>query len=154
MNLWKSKSFWRWVVLAAIGATTLVIWYLSTLSSGRSSQQSDQFVAPLVIATKTGGDFFDMVFVFVRKMAHFIEFFGLGLLWGAYGKLRPRPLPLMWLYGLLVGVLDEAVQYFTPGRSPGFWDVVLDYCGYFCGFALVFATVEWYLRRKKRKLQK
>ena len=153
-KLWESRAFWRWVVLAAIGVTTGIIWYLSLIPAGQSSQQSDRLVAPVVTVTKMGGDFFDYLFVFVRKMAHFIEFFGLGFLWAVYGKLRYRPLPLMWLYGLWVGIADELLQGFAPGRAPGFWDVVLDYCGYFCGFALVFAAVDWYLRRKKRKLGK
>lgn len=147
----KTKRVWRWLLLAAIGVTTLFIWYLSLRPAGFSSQQSDQLALPLASATGAKGDFFDQLFVLVRKMAHFAEFFGLGLLWALYGKARPRPLPFMWLYGLAVGVIDEALQYITPGRAPGFWDVVLDYCGYFCGFALVFAVADWRIRRKLRQ---
>jgi len=151
---WKNRQFWRFVVLALIGVTTAVIWRLSLVPAGESSRQSEQIVVPVVAATQQGGDFFDYLFIFVRKMAHFIEFFGLGLLWGLYNKLRPRPLPFVWLYGLGVGVLDELLQGLAPGRAPGMMDVVLDYCGYFCGFALVFAAADWYWRRKKRKQRK
>lgn len=154
MNVWKSRSLWRWLLLAAIGVTTGVIWYLSLRPGVSSAQQSDKLALPLVQAATAGGTLFDRLFVFVRKMAHFIEFFGLGFLWALYNKVRPRPLPFVWLYGLLVAVLDEALQFVAPGRAPGFWDVVLDYCGYFCGFALVFAAADWLARRKMRKLQK
>ena len=58
------------------------------------------------------------------------------------------------LYGLLVALADEALQGITPGRAPGLMDVVLDYCGYFCGFALVFSVADWLLRRKIRKQRK
>lgn len=152
MQIQKRPRLWRGLLLGAIGVTTGVIFYLSLLPAGVSSQQSDQMALPLINATGAGGDFFDQLFVFVRKMAHFAEFFGLGLLWGLYGRLRY--LRGMWLYGLLVGVADEMLQYFTPGRAPGFWDVALDYCGYFCGFALVFALADWRKRRKTRRLKK
>ena len=154
MKLRNNKSLCRWLLLAAIGVTTLFIWYLSLRPAGASSQQSDKLTLPLAGATGATGDFFDQLFIFVRKMAHFMEFFGLGLLWGLYDKVRPRRLPFAWLYGLPVGVIDEAIQYITPGRAPGFWDVALDYCGYFCGFALVFSVANWCGRRKNRKLQK
>ena len=143
-----NRKHWRWIVLALIGVTTGVIWYLSLIPAGSSTQQSDKLTVPLVSATGAKGDFFDQLFIFVRKMAHFAEFFGLGLLWGVYGRLRWHR--WMWLYGLVVAVADEAIQYFVPGRAPGFWDVALDYCGYFCGFALVFSVADWWIRRKKR----
>ena len=151
-NLWKNKKMWRWVLLAAIGVTTLIIWGLSLRPAGMSSQQSDKLAVPLINATEAKGDFFDQLFVFVRKMAHFIEFFGLGLLWGLYR--RQRPVRGVLCYGLLVAVIDEALQYITPGRAPGLWDVALDYCGYFCGFALVFAVADWCARRKLRQQKK
>ena len=151
-QLWKNKTFWRWALLAAIGVTTLVIWALSLRSASASSQQSDKLTVPLVTATEASGDFFDRLFIFVRKMAHFLEFFGLGLLWGLYRC--QRPVRGVLFYGLLVAVVDEILQYFTPGRSPGFWDVVLDYCGYFCGLALVFAVADWLKRRKLRQPKK
>lgn len=148
----QKKKLWRWLLLAAIGVTTGVIWYLSLIPAGASAQQSDKMMLPLAAATKAGGDFFAQLFVFVRKMAHFVEFFGLGLLWGLYA--RQRWLPYMWLYGLPVGILDELLQAITPGRAPGFWDVVLDYCGYFCGFALVCSVTQWWICRKKRRRTK
>lgn len=151
MSVWNKRVRWRWLLLAVIGGTTLFIWYLSLRPAGASSQQSDKLTLPLAGATGATGDLFDQLFIFVRKMAHFIEFFGLGLLWALYSKVRPRPLPFAWLYGLAVGVIDEAIQFITPGRAPGFWDVALDYCGYFCGFALVFSVAGWLARRKIRK---
>ena len=154
MKLWKSRGLWRWLLLAAVGVTTAVIWYLSLRPGQTSVQQSDQMTLPLIQATTAGGDVFDMLIVFVRKMAHFIEFFGLGFLWALYSRVRPRPLPFAWLYGLLVALADEALQGITPGRAPGLMDVVLDYCGYFCGFALVFSVADWLLRRKIRKQRK
>ena len=154
MKWWSNRRLWRWLLLAAIGVTTLIIWALSLRTAGVSGEQSDKLTLPLVSVTGASGDWFDQLFIFVRKMAHFIEFFGLGLLWGLYSRVRPRRLPFAWLYGLPVGMVDEVIQHFVPGRAPGVWDVALDYCGYFCGFALVFSVADWLIRRKMRKLAK
>ena len=76
----------------------------------------------------------------VRKTAHFVEYFILGVLL-AGGILRPeggrvrfRPEGLRaWAYGTVYAVSDELHQLFVPGRAcmPG--DVLLDSAGVLTG---------------------
>ncbi len=145
----KRKNLYKCILWVLITLTVGVIWSLSLRSAYASSQQSNVVALPVISTTGAAGDWFDILLYMVRKMAHFAEFWWLGLLWGLYGRLRWYP--LMWTYGLAVAVIDELLQYFAPGRAPGFWDVVIDYCGFFCGFALVMAVVEYLRRKKERK---
>ena len=146
------KDVGRWLLPALIGLTTLGIWGLSLRSAGDSSAQSNALALPLAGAAEAKGEWLSILMMIVRKLAHFGEFAVLGLLWSLYGQ--RRPLRLAWLYGLPVAVIDELLQYLAPGRAPGFWDAALDYCGYFCGFALVLAVLEWRRNRKNRKVEK
>ena len=146
------KQRGRWILLTLIGLTTLTIWGLSLRSAGDSSTQSNALALPLAGAAEAKGEWLSIIMMIVRKLAHFSECAVLGLWWGLYAQ--RRPLKLAWLYGLPVAVIDELLQYFAPGRAPGFWDAALDYCGYFCGFALVMAAAEWRRNRKNRKVGK
>ena len=146
------KTVWLWILPTLIGLTTLTIWGLSLRSAGASSDQSNALALPLAGAADAKGEWLSIIMTIVRKLAHFGEFAVLGLLWGIY-SLR-RPLKWAWLYGLPVAITDELLQYLSPGRAPGFGDVALDYCGYFCGFALVMAVLEWRQNRKNRKVRK
>ncbi len=73
----------------------------------------------------------------LRKIAHFTEFMTLGMLlgWGL-GMLRKKP-----FFGILPGcfaaVIDETIQSFIPGRSPGLADVLLDTAGATAGIFLL-----------------
>lgn len=73
--------------------------------------------------------------IWIRKSAHFLEFFVLGaLLFGAFAFLRPRVQTLAALgSGAVFAALDEWHQFFVPGRSAQFSDVVLDTAGVLVG---------------------
>ncbi len=145
----KNQKRWQVILLVLIGAATALIWSQSLKSAGQSSMNSNAIALPMAGNEGVSGDVFDILLMLVRKLAHFFEFAVLGVLWGLYSRLRPGK--FAWLYGLPVALVDEGLQYFAPGRAPGLWDVVLDYAGYFCGFALVFSIAGWLLRRKSRK---
>jgi VanZ family protein len=78
---------------------------------------------------------------FVRKAAHFTEFFILGFLFAGL-TLCVRYRRGFWHNGLLlfaalaVAVTDEFIQSFT-GRGPSVRDVVLDFSGALTGLLLV-----------------
>ena len=75
---------------------------------------------------------------FVRKLAHFTEFFVLGLLLGGCCGLLWRPvlrLPLLGCVG--IAALDELVQRFYEGRSGELRDVLLDSLGALCALLLL-----------------
>lgn len=87
----------------------------------------------------------------VRKIAHFSEFAILGAL-------------LRWLFAMLIAnkalrfflplgcgiaaaVVDEFIQWFTPGRVCSFWDMCIDWSGVITGVG--FFALLCTLRKKK-----
>ncbi len=89
----------------------------------------------------------------VRKAAHFTEFAALGFcvtgLLSARcrsGKLPPTVLSL--LFCLLVAAADETIQVFSEGRGAMLRDVLLDFSGALCGFA-VMLLLQQMIRKKQ-----
>ena len=87
----------------------------------------------------------------VRKGAHFAEYALLGaallghvLTWRAKRGLG-RPRALAWGLGTAYAASDELHQFFVPGRSGEFLDVLLDSAGVAVGVALL-----WLLLRKRK----
>ena len=84
----------------------------------------------------------------LRKFAHFVEFGALGLLLGwLFGMLGKRP---VWPFtlGVAAACLDETIQFFVPGRSPGVPDVCIDSCGAAFGMLLLYLGHSYF--KKKR----
>ena len=88
--------------------------------------------------------------LYIRKAAHFTEFFALGVslrLWfAALGKPRRALLPA-WLLVTLYAATDELHQMFVDGRGPALLDVGIDSLGALCGAALVALCI---VHRRKR----
>ena len=87
-------------------------------------------------------------FGFTDKIAHFIEYFILGLLTAyAISEFVKKP---WWIFlisaslAALYGVLDEFHQLLIPGRSMEGWDMAAD----FLGSILASALYVRYLQRK------
>lgn len=89
----------------------------------------------------------------VRKCAHFTEygilgFLGSGLLstWD-YPKHPCRiRIGTAWIFSVLYAVSDELHQYFSDGRSPRIFDVMVDACGAAAGIG-VFFLLAWLVTR-------
>lgn len=77
---------------------------------------------------------------YVRKAGHFCEYFMLAIL--AFNAVRTtfaHPLASAAIFGgiwYLVPNIDETIQRYVPGRAGMTSDVLLDMCGFACGFAL------------------
>ncbi len=77
---------------------------------------------------------------YVRKAGHFSEYFVLAIL--AFNAVRTtfaHPLASAAIFGgiwYFVPNIDETIQRYVPGRAGMTSDVVLDMCGFACGFAL------------------
>ena len=87
----------------------------------------------------------------VRKGAHFAEYALLGaallghvLAWRSKRGLG-RPRAMAWGLGTAYAASDELHQFFVPGRSGEFLDVLLDSAGVAVGVALL-----WLLLRKRK----
>lgn len=74
---------------------------------------------------------FDIFHVFIRKLAHFIEYAGLGFFAGfSFDKEKRKTAILLCI---LVACCDETIQLFVEGRSGQISDVLLDSFGSLVG---------------------
>lgn len=89
----------------------------------------------------------------VRKLAHFCEYALLGVHLAfapALLSIKARlSYAIAFLFGGVIALLDEGVQYFVPGRVSAITDVLIDYAGYLT--ALLFVFFMCYLFAKYRK---
>ncbi len=91
----------------------------------------------------------DLVHTIIRKTAHFCEFFLLGVFSFQASRYLFEKMLIKWpalLYGALVAVADECIQFCTgAGRAMRVADMILDTCG------VVTAVVMMALLTKKHK---
>lgn len=145
------------IILAFLIAGTLAfIWGNSVATKEKSEEVSSgvyEAVSP-VFDTVVGED--KVTEKDFRKMAHFSEFFVLGLeiellifvLKGLDIKWFLISLP----FGLLVGGIDEIIQIFSE-RGAAVTDVLIDFSGCLLAF-LIFAVAFLIGRGKKKKTKK
>lgn len=92
-------------------------------------------------------------FVFpVRKSAHFIIYFILGILvislFLEYRDLCFNTILLVGIFCFLYACSDEIHQIFVTGRSASIFDVFIDMCGSICGCLIYFFIVNIISRRR------
>lgn len=91
---------------------------------------------------------------FVRKCAHFVEFFALGTLLfftvKSYIQSVDKRLFFAPLVGFVVACIDEFIQLFSQGRSAQISDVMLDFSGV-CTAVLIFICIHKLHKFKKDK---
>ena len=97
--------------------------------------------------------------LFVRKAAHFSEFFILGLLSTLYLNTFERlknfsKVILAFLFCALYALSDELHQYFIPGRACRIFDVLIDSCGAFAAIiiVLIFSRLGGRVKMRKKDL--
>ena len=96
---------------------------------------------------------------FIRKAAHFSEYFAIGglLMSCAYGfdRLRPQRFGVRVLFaGMLTALIDETIQLFSEGRAGMIADVWIDMGGVVCGAALMLGFYTLLRRRRAKKKRK
>ena len=120
-----------------------VIFYLSHQPAAVSSNLSSDITEFIINAVEdvfpdTGIDIRDLNHI-VRKNAHFIAYFILGILMvNAFkGSVLPRRRSVIWalVFSVLYAMSDEFHQLFIPGRSGEVRDVFIDSTGAFFGIA-------------------
>lgn len=106
--------------------------------------------------TKAQSSFLDVSVDYIRKAAHAVEFFILGIELTVFSfilrkKLKPQSLWNILSSALAIAVIDESIQILS-GRGPKVQDVLLDFCGAVCAAAVVilfyFFVIAIYRRRK------
>lgn len=134
-----------WLLLVVV--LTVVIFVNSSLpatESGKLSGFVAQFVAQLsqLLDIELKGD----VEHTIRKLAHFLEFACLGLLWcktfASFRVSNRTSTGYILLLCLLTAVTDEYIQLFSLGREGKVMDVLLDFSGAACAW-LWYRIVQW-----------
>lgn len=128
----------------------LFIFYNSLQNGEESSDTSATVLSFLNDFLEKMGTSFRFEGYFIRKLAHFIEFFALGffimLTFEAFTGKTIRGLGYPLFLCLLVPVLDEYIQIFSEGRTSLVTDVLLDFSGAFSG--IIFAIILLFIKRK------
>jgi VanZ family protein len=91
----------------------------------------------------------------VRKCAHFLEFTGLGLLFGIalFAQIEEPKTPLAIILTSVYAVTDEIHQIFVEGRACRFIDWVIDTAGGALG-AIAFLIILLLIRKTAGKNKK
>jgi len=89
---------------------------------------------------------FQLFHTLIRKFAHFSEYALLGILVSTVSshtiqERKQKMVIILWM--ILVPILDEGIQYFTPGRSAELRDCFIDMCGYSFGFLITYLIKKW-----------
>ncbi len=134
------------VLLAFTLLITAFIFSQSALSAVDSSQESGSLLEVLMKLAACVHLPIELTEHMIRKMAHFIEFmvYGVFLSWTVHEKdkgFRGNIWKILFLL-LIVPLIDETIQYSSPGRSAEVRDVLLDYSGALTGFAVNAAAVK------------
>lgn len=116
----------------------LLIIFSFSLQAGSESDLQSGFVVKMVISLfeffhlPTSG--YPLAF-YVRKVAHFTEYFvfGLSLVFSAKELKNPK---LLYL-GFLIPIIDEGIQAFVPNRVPSMIDMGIDALGLVCGILFI-----------------
>lgn len=114
----------------------LFIFSFSMQSGEESSQVSGGIVSWLIkLLFPQGFAYVEQLEFLIRRLAHFAEYFVLGVL--VLQTLKQTKCPRQVVVGFLICVVvascDETIQLFSGGRSGRLADVVLDSVGAWCG---------------------
>ena len=135
------RDFWKWALIVATLLWCVYIFSNSLQSAELSSAKSQGVVQAIEETVQKVDPDFEISHRFVRKAAHFYEFFVLGiLLWitaWVFSKSWQRS-ELTLLTGLLVAMLDETLQLFSKGRECAVADVWLDFSAVVASHILLF----------------
>ncbi len=160
------------VMMAGMRKRTVILWALTivytflifsnSLQNGTSSGNLSEKVTFFLLKYVHAAGFsisFDLFHHYVRKLAHFSEYFLLAVLVLTAVHLtmkQKKYIPLLSFW-LLVPCMDETIQHFIPGRYGSFHDVRIDMAGYLTGLLftrmliLVIQDIHKHLKQKERR---
>lgn len=136
----KKTLKWKIISLSLTIVTIAFIFFQSTRSANVSSEISHGALQLIEQICENIGLKNVMSHHFIRKAAHFSEYFVLGILLTA----TTRAFFINWrshlfqplFFGLLTAVVDETIQLFAEGRASQVTDVLLDFSGIVTGILL------------------
>ena len=141
----------RWIFWCSVAAAVFLLCFIygNSLQNGEESRQTSDAVVEVVKPIVDPRDEIeDETFsTIIRKLAHFTEFFWLGMaICGvmlsarAYPRLASVRASEALLFLLLCAVADEFLQSFT-GRTSSVRDVLIDFGGALSGLLITYLAV-------------
>lgn len=140
----KFKNTIRYLPLAFIIS---FIWIQSMIPGEESTVESEfikNIVTPILEIIVGKGN---VTLHLVRKLAHFTEYFILGVI-SVITINNKKKIVLSSVLGLIVAIVDETIQLFTPGRSGMIKDVILDFSG--VAFSILIMTLVIFICHKEK----
>lgn len=134
------KKFSKILLILLIIFTVASIFIQSTKSKEESKSDSDkvgEIIEEIIPPETPAGDY---VQTNLRKIAHFIEFFLLGIevaLFVSLFHFSKIFVPCSLLFGLLVAAVDETIQIFSK-RGPSVRDVMIDFSGFLVSTLIIY----------------
>ena len=136
MKFWKHqmsrKKLQKFLAWLALLVWMGVIFYFSHQSGDTSMQLSDGILDSFKSLFQNFLNYHTLSYI-VRKIAHFTEYFILGLLIyhlvKQYRVISKTEIIWMILFCLIYAMSDEFHQVFIGGRSPKVFDVIIDSLG-------------------------
>lgn len=152
-------------VLSCISTVAIMalIFFFSAQTASVSSSTSGGLTKKIaeilsrIFQTVDFDEIYYYIHVFIRKTAHFVLFFSLGLS-GAISihrlfEMSGKNLFISdGLFCLFYAITDEVHQLFVPGRAFMFRDIFIDFAGSICGCLIYLLLYKIYLRRQKNAL--
>jgi VanZ family protein len=134
------------VISILIALNIIFILYQAQLDGSQSSDASSQVVdiAEDVLEVVNIEVERDILHTFIRELAHVFQYFTLGILF----LIRFLHKKYLLYLGGIVMVIDETIQYFTPGRAFELKDLGLDTIGFSLGI-LVVSTLLFMIKGRK-----
>lgn len=129
------KKKWIWILVILY----ILFIFSNSLQNGNSSGNlSAEITRTVMQFIQNKGILipFDLLHHFIRKLAHFSEYWILGVLTVTalhHGPLLKNHFLNFMIFLILPPSMDEGIQHFVPGRYGCFSDVCIDMSGFLCG---------------------
>lgn len=120
----------------------IVIFIMSSFTASESSGQSN-FIVELIVSIFKFNNI-ELISLIVRKLAHFIEYFILGLLVFNMIRYYDKSIYIAIMICVLYAISDEIHQLFVVGRSCQIIDMMIDSIGSFSGIILFKLLIKKY----------
>lgn len=127
--------------------------FLQSIQTGEVSGNTSGRITLFLVNTleKIGVQLdFQIVSILLRKLAHFTEFFILGVLlhylYESYNFIIKHTIILSIISGVMIAITDEFIQTFVEGRAGTIVDVGIDTLGILAAFVFYFII---YVYKKK-----
>lgn len=151
----KTRKIVSILLVTALVATLAWIWG-NSLQNNAVSQEKSTDIVEVVPSVKKTPEARNLADYYVRKLAHLLEFFilgvellGLTLIRSGQGRVRLTSVVTALFFGLLTALTDETIQAFND-RNSSVADVWLDFAGIVLGAGILLGFVLCWMKGKRK----